>query len=351
MKAAALFGARDLRVIEVPYPSPTETQILLKVEACGICGSDLRMWREGPLPGQTGVIPGHEVAGVIVFVGSKTSGKWREGEKIALAADVNCAQCYYCQRGMYNLCENKKIIGRDIPGGLAEYMVLNEEILERGIIHGVPEGLSASEAAMAEPLASVIHLQRRLNIGPGTSVVVFGAGPIGCLHVELVKMRGAEVILVEIDKSRLEYVRNIVPADYFATNPSETADLIYNLTQGVGVDIAIVACPSASAQAQAVELARKGGTVVLFGGLPSSNPYTTLNANIIHYREIQILGAFSYCPWDHKDALRLLATRKINIQKYITEFDLQQASEVFALLADPESNKRVIKGIIVHRGT
>lgn len=348
MKAAVLSSACDLRIVETSDPNPTGTQILLRVEACGICGSDLRMWRDGP-PGNKGaVILGHEIAGVIVFVGSELRTRWQEGMRLAVAADVNCGICYYCRRGMYNLCENKKIIGRDLPGGMAEFMVLDKNVLEYGIVHPVPEGVSASEAAMAEPFASVVHLQRRLNIRPGDIVIVFGAGPIGCLHVEMAKLLGAEVVLLEVDEERLEHVKNIVPADHFSNpNKAETYKLVQEITRGVGADVAIVACPSASAQALAIELVKKSGVVVFFGGLPQHSPLTILNANIIHYREIKIEGAFSYCPWDHAIALRLIASKKILVNKYITEYPLAEVPNVFASLTDPTRGKKIIKAVII----
>ncbi|MEM1552411.1 MAG: alcohol dehydrogenase catalytic domain-containing protein [Candidatus Bathyarchaeia archaeon] len=348
MKAAVLYGPRDLRIVEDVTPDPKDTQILLKIEACGICGSDIRMWREGPPSGKGNIVLGHEIAASVLYTGAKIRTQWREGMRLAIAADVNCDSCYYCKRGLYNLCENKKIIGRDLPGGLADVMVLEDDVLQHGIMHLIPEGVTASEAAMAEPLASVVHLQKQLNIQPGTVVVVFGAGPIGCLHVELAKLQGAEVVLLEVDGNRLEYVKNITPADYFAKPcKTEIRELIQEVTQGVGADVAIVACSSADAQALAVELVRKRGIVVFFGGLSPTAPLTTLNANVVHYREIQIMGAFSYCPWDHELALQLIASRKIFVKKYITEYSLHEVPKVFSLLSDSVKGAKIIKAVII----
>jgi len=348
LKAAELHGPRDLRLVEIPKPLPLEDQVLLKVEACGVCGSDTRTWRSGPPRGQGPLIMGHEVVGTVVAKGPAAPKEFQEGSRWALGADINCGSCYFCMRGLYNLCLRKKIIGRVVPGGFAEYMLLDTEMINHGIFHPVMEGFSASDATLAEPLSSVVHLQERICVGPEDFVVVFGAGPIGCLHVELAHIRGARTALVEVSEKRWKLARELLPVDHLinAKHQSPVA-LVKELTGGLGADVAIVACPSASAQAQAVELVRKRGKVVVFGGLPEGKPFATLNANLIHYGEISVIGAFSYSPRHHALALELITSGKIKARKYITEFSLEELPQVFETLSDPERGTGILKAVVL----
>ena len=172
MKAAFLVGVREFEIRDVPDPVPPDDGLVLKVEACGVCGSDLRRWREGPPPGVDGITPGHEVSGVVEQVGKDVT-RYAPEDRIAIAPDVHCGYCYYCKRGLYNLCDNLRFLGitPGYPGGFAEKMVLTGEVLSNGIVHPAPDGLSLSHAAIAEPCCSVLAMHERA----GTSGLWAGA--------------------------------------------------------------------------------------------------------------------------------------------------------------------------------
>lgn len=341
---AAFLSKEGFVIKEIPEPKLHDVGIVLKVEACGICGSDIRIWRKREELSEP-VIRGHEITGTVV----ETKGEvpYQIGMRLALGADVNCLNCSYCRRGHYNLCVNKKILGNDLPGGFVQYMVLDKYLLEHGIINELPENVDFVEGTIAEPLSSIIAMQRRLNIGVGDVVVVFGAGPMGCLIANLSLMLGTRVILVDLIESRLKKARDILGDSVIYANSSENnvEALVKDVTNNIGADFAIVAAPSSQAQQLAVYVVRKRGTVVLFGGLPQTEPFTSLDANRIHYYEINVVGSFSYNPWDHKMALEFLSQKKIDARKYVKEFPLDMIEDVFEEISEGK-NIEYLKAVI-----
>ena len=344
MKAAFLTAPRTFEVRDVPDPDCPEDGLLLKVVTCGVCGSDLRRWKEGPSEIQGEYIPGHEIAGEVIAVGSKVS-RFRIGDCLAVAPDVHCGHCWYCERGMYNLCDNLKFVGISpgMPGGFAEKMVLTREILENGIVHKMPKGMPARLGSLAEPLSSVLAAHEKAGTGLGDTVVVLGAGPIGCLHVTVAKARGARVVVSEPSELRRKLASRFEPDALIDPSKTDLVAFVKDFTGGLGASVAICANPVAATQAQAVELTRKGGRIVLFGGLPKANPMTTLNANIIHYGEQEVVGAFSYRPVHHRMALELLYHREIPAEKLITHtFPLNEIDKAFEVAASGEGLKVMV---------
>jgi L-iditol 2-dehydrogenase len=344
VKAAYLVGVRSFEVREVPEPAIPEDGLLLQVEACGVCGSDLRRWREGPPQGVDGVVPGHEVAGVVIGVGADPA-RYAPGDRLAVAPDVHCGQCYYCRRGMYNLCDALRFLGitPGYPGGFAEKMALSGEVLANGIVHHMPQGLSYVQGALAEPCSSVLAAHHKAGTSLNDTVVVMGAGPIGCLHTAVAKARGARVIISEPSETRREMARRFEPLALIDPFHEDLADRVSELTGGLGADIVICANPVAATQTQAVEIVRKAGRVVLFGGLPKANPVATLDANRIHYGEIEVVGAFSYHPTYHELALDVLRRGLIPADLLVTHtFSFDQVAQAFETAASGEGLKVVV---------
>ncbi len=344
MKGAFLVGVREFEIREIPDPVPPGDGLVLKVEACGVCGSDLRRWKEGPPPGVDGITPGHEVAGAVVEVGKEVT-RYSPGDRLAIAPDVHCSQCYYCQRGMYNLCDDLRLVGitPGYPGGFAEKMVLTGEILANGIVHHMPQGLAYEVAAIAEPCCSVLAMHQKAGTGLGDTVVVLGAGPIGCLHVAIAKARGASGIVSEPIGRRREMIQAFGPDVVIDSTSEDVIARVRELTGGLGADIVVCANPVASTQTQAVEMVRKAGRVVLFGGLPKANPMTTLDGNIIHYGEIEVVGAFSYHPTYHELALDLLNRGVIPADLLISDvFPLEKVGQAFESAASGDVLKVIV---------
>ncbi len=345
MKAAVLIGPRSFEVREVATPSAPPDGLVLRVEACGVCGSDLRRWREGPPAGVMDMIPGHEVSGVVVEVGPDVK-EYAIGDRLAIAPDIHCGHCWYCERGQYNLCDNIRLLGitPGYPGGFAERMVLSGEVLANGIVHRVPEKLSDDFAAMAEPASSVLAAHAKANTGIDDRVVIIGAGPIGCLHVAVAQARGAATCIIDVSTQRLEMAQRFEPELALDGNAPDVVEQVRAWTGGLGADVVVCANPVAATQTQAVQMVRKGGRVVLFGGLPKANPMTSLDGNRIHYGEIDVVGAFSYHPTAHSSALDLFARGVIPVEKLITHrFPLDEVGKAFATADSGEGLKAVVK--------
>lgn len=351
MRAAFLVAPSTIELRDIPDPTCPEDGLLLAVRACGICGSDLRRWREGPSSGFAltrsaggDLIPGHEVAGTVLEVGPRVT-DWAPGDHLALAPDVHCGHCYFCRMGRYNLCDNLRAVGitPGYAGGLAERMALTGEILTRGIVHPMPSQMSFLHAALAEPCASVLAAHESAGTSPADTVIIIGAGPIGCAHVAIARARGAQTILSEPSPRRRELAGRFEPDHTIDPLHDDVVARVRDLTDGRGADIVICANPVAETQTQAVEMARKGGQVLLFGGLPKAKPMTTLDANRIHYGEIAVVGSFSYHPRMHALALDVLRRRLVPADRLITHtYSLDRVTEAFEMAASGEALKVVV---------
>jgi L-iditol 2-dehydrogenase len=316
VKAAVFEDLERITVKQVPDPDLDAGSIIVKVEACGLCGSDIRNFHSGLRSGIKGQIMGHEIAGAVVNV-DKAVSRFSVGDRVAIAPDVSCGVCAYCRRGWVNLCVAHRMIGTHWPGGFAQLILLPAEVLAHGMVHRMPEGLSFDEAALSEPASSVLASQERAGVGRGDTVLIFGDGPIGCLHLEVARSRGAARIIV-VGLGRLAQVKAFSPDFLIDAASQEPVVEVMKITGGSGADIAISATPLAETQAQAVDAVRKRGTVVLFGGLPKNNPMTAINANLIHYNEIMVMGSFSYPASMHEKALMVIREGRIDAKKYFT---------------------------------
>ncbi len=241
----------------MPIPQCPGDGVLLAFKACGVCGSDLRRWREGPAPGAI-TVPGHEFAGEVVEVGSRVVG-YAVGDHLAVAPDVHCLRCWYCSVGLYNLCDDMTMIGitPGFHGGLAEYCVLPAHALAGGTIHRMPGSLSWPQGALAEPLSSVQACHEDIGTTLGDTVLVMGAGPIGCLHTAIAHLRGARVILSEPNELRRRMAMPFAPELLLDPMTQDVVAEVKAFTGGLGADSAICANPVAATHQQAVDAVRK----------------------------------------------------------------------------------------------
>jgi L-iditol 2-dehydrogenase len=244
--------------------------------------------------------------------------------------DTPCGECEYCLGGNEHVCENKLEFGKHFPGGFAEYVLVPQVVVEKGWVRRVPEGLSYDAATLVEPLSSCVHAQHISGIGRGDNIVVIGAGPIGCMHLQLARHRGARsVTMVEISGARLSLVQAFSPD--LVIDPSK-GDMVesFRAVYPVGADVAIVACPSPEAVSQAVLVTRKCGRVVIFGGLPKDRAGVCLDGNYIHYEEISVMGSYAYTRAENDEALELVRTGVVRPENYITQvFCLDDVVQAF----------------------
>jgi L-iditol 2-dehydrogenase len=344
MKSACLTGPKTIELRHLPDPQAPPDGLVLRVEACGVCGSDLRRWLEGPPAGAADFVQGHELAGVVVEVGAGAN-RFKVGDRIALAPDIHCGQCWYCRRGLYNLCTDLRLLGitPGYPGGFSQFVQLTAEVLANGIVHPMPEGLSFPEGGLAETLSSVLASHHHCGLNLGETMVVLGSGPIGCLHTVLGQARGARVIVAEPNPVRRQIAARFQPEAIIDVTTQDVVSEVKRLTGGLGADVVICANPVGSTQTQAVEMSRRGGRVVLFGGLPKANPMVSLNSNLIHYGERVVLGAFSYHPSYHEEALQVLARKVVNADAFITHTrPLSGVAEAFQIAASGEALKVMV---------
>ena len=281
MKAALYKGPKDLNVVEVDKPKPSDNQILIKVKACATCGTDAKIFNHGHPRLTPPQIIGHEIAGEIVEIGARVN-NFKVGDRVQVIAAIPCGQCWLCQSGRMTICQNQLSMGYQFAGGFAEFMIIPDEVIRVNGVNKIPENVSFDEAAVTEPLACVLNSQQILQITKGDVVLVMGSGPIGCLHVRVARALGAtKVFLADINGGRVKLASDVVKPD--ATIDMSTQDLaaeMKKLTDGRGPNIIITAAPSGKAQEDAISMVSAGGKVSFFGGLPKENPFINCDANI-----------------------------------------------------------------------
>ncbi len=332
MKAAVLEGIERMVVRDIPDPVlEDEASVILKVYACAVCGSDIRIYHYGNPRVHPPQVIGHEVAGEVVAAGSQVS-HLHVGERVAISADVPCGVCNWCRDGLGNMCATNYAIGYQFPGGFAEMMLLNATTVRFGAVHRIPDNLSYDEASLAEPLACVINGLERCNIALGETVVVIGAGPAGCMLMRLARSYGAtKVLAVQRSSARFEVAKRLGGADdVFSSQEADPVNAVLQATNGEGADVVITANSSVESHTQALQMARNRGRINFFGGLPKGSPAINLESNLIHYKELTLTGSHGSVPRQHRLALELISAGVIRTGEYITHhFTLDQIDQAF----------------------
>src|SRR5690606_30546802 len=214
MRVARFYAPGDIRLEDVPEPTPGPDEVKIRVRACSTCGTDVKISRFGHHHIVPPRVMGHEIAGEVVEVGSDVSGGWAPGDRVQVIAAIPDGTCEECRRGRLTICPNQVSMGYHFDGGFAEYMIVPREVLAVDGLNRIPDGVGFDEASVAEPFACAINAQELAGVGEGDDVVVMGAGPIGCLHVRLARARGARrVILVELSPQRLAMAAELVEPD------------------------------------------------------------------------------------------------------------------------------------------
>ena len=338
-------GPQNILLKENAIPILEPGSVLLKVESCAVCGSDLRIYKEGNSRITPPHIIGHEISGTIVEIGKGVE-KFNIGDRIAIGADVPCGKCIHCTSDRPNCCDINYAMGYQFEGGFSEYLVLDPLVVEIGPVTKFSDSISFDAAALAEPLACCINgYEVGLFKGTGT-VVVFGAGPIGILLAMIGKVYGAtKIILIDINKSRLErahnYCESALLINSLEMNPVEE---VLALTNGKGADLVFTACPAVEAHEQAIRILGKRGVANLFGGLPKTASSISLLSNFIHYKEAYITGSHGSTPKQHKMAMELIEQNKIDTSSLITHsYSLHDIDRAFSMAQSGEALKVMVK--------
>jgi L-iditol 2-dehydrogenase len=324
MNAVVVHAPLKFGVEKVPIPEVPAGGLLLKVEAVGLCGSDLRTLRSGHHRVTLPWIIGHEICGRVVQTGAAYQGSWQTGDLLAVGPLAYCGRCDFCFNGQLELCEGYREIGQSWPGGMAEYIAIPEECVRLGTIRAVPTQTDPARAAISEPVSSCIHAQEKGGVSLGDTVVIFGAGPIGCIHTSLARSHGADkIILVDVLDERLRLAEAFEPDAALNATKVDLVSEVLRLTGGAGPDVVITATPSPVAQIQAVEMARKGGRILLFGGLPTDQSKPGVDMNLVHYNALHLIGTTTFAPRHQLLALKLLLSDRIPAERLITRFPLE----------------------------
>ena len=334
MRAVVYHAPQDLRLENVPQPAVPPDSLLLRVGSSSICGTDLRIYHGAHrmYPAGTTRIPGHEVAGEIVEVGSQVK-ELHAGQRVFVAPNMGCGHCQQCVSGRNNLCADFTAFGINMDGSFAEYMLVPPAAIRQGNLIPISADLDPAVAALIEPFACVLRGQDAVNVRVGDSVLVIGAGPIGIMHVLLARLRGAgKVILSELLPERLEQARRFDPDRL--VNPAEEnlAGAIAEETQGRGVDVIQIAAPAHRAQEEALDLAAIGGRINFFGGLPKDRPNITFNSNTVHYKELLVTGTTACSTSDCHRAADIVLSGRVDLSGLVSaRFLLEEVDEAFAL--------------------
>lgn len=319
MNALVVRAPGDYGIERKEIPKVPEGGLKLKVLACGLCGSDLRTLRSGHRKVKLPYTIGHEISAMVEEAGNDYDGPWEIGDKLAVSPLVFCGKCIFCQSGEYEYCSQYQEIAQSWPGGFAEYLALPEEALKHGCIQKIPEGLDPVHATITEPLSSCINAQEKGNINSGDTVLILGAGPIGTLHVELARARGAkQVIVADISEDRLKLAEAYSPDLIIDTLKQDLKEEVLKATGGYGPSVIITANPDPAAQVIAIDLARKGGRILIFGGLPADKAVPGINMNTVHYNSLHLIGTTIFAPRHNQLALDLLASGQISGNKFIS---------------------------------
>jgi L-iditol 2-dehydrogenase len=313
MKAAVLYGREEVRVEEVAVPPIEKGDVLVRVRAALTCGTDVKVFRRGYHAKM--IVPpalfGHELAGDIVKVGSHVE-NFRVGQRIVAANSAPCLNCYYCRKGLENLCEDLLFNN----GAYAEYIRIPARIVQRNM-YEIPPHLSYQDAALIEPLACVLKGLEETNVRPGDNVVVIGQGPIGLMFVRLAKVYGARVIALGRRQSQLDRALRMGAHDALInTDPESVIREVKNLTGGYGADVVIEAVGNPDTWELAVRLLRRGGTAQFFGGCPSDTRIT-LETQLLHYSEIKCIASFHHTPAYIRKALDVVSRGDISARDFV----------------------------------
>jgi len=337
MKAALLYGLKDLRLEDVAVPEIQAGEVLVRVKAATTCGTDLKIFQRGyvekvvKLP----TIFGHEWAGDVVQVAEGMD--WpKVGMRVRAGNSAPCLHCTMCQKGKYNLCENMIWLW----GAYAEYIKVPSRMVLINM-QELPQHLSYEEAAVTEPLACVLHGVDDTQVGLGDTVVIIGAGPIGLLHLLTVKRIGVrKVIVIDLVDERLDYARKL-GADETINGKEDVVEEVRKLTDGYGADVVIEAIGLPSTWEQALKLVRKGGKVLEFGGCPPGTEIR-IDAERLHYGELTLLGTFHTTPLHFRKALNLIASRTIDVRPLITQkMSLDHIKDAFEVLSTSKTEIKI----------
>jgi L-iditol 2-dehydrogenase len=337
MKAIVYRGKDDLQLEEIPVPEIGAGEVLVKIDTCGICGTDLKKIKEGLVPAPR--IFGHEMAGTIVKTGAGVSA-WNEGERVAVYHHIPCQNCYYCSVKAFSMCEKYKVTGTTAGytpagGGFAEYIRVMDWIVEEGMVR-LPENVTYEMASFLEPVNTCLKCIRTARVKPGETVLITGQGPIGLLLAQIAKLHGAKVIATDFIETRLQKSRSLGVDLALKADDPNLKDIIKSQTEGRGVDLAIVATANSQVVNFAMESVRYAGRVMLFAQTHLGD-LCPIDLGMVCAHEKEILGSYSSSVELNREVEELVFSRKIDVESLISHrFSLDDFKPAIDLALHPD---------------
>ncbi|MGH2674218.1 MAG: alcohol dehydrogenase catalytic domain-containing protein [Actinomycetota bacterium] len=349
MRAAVMADVGAVGLEDVPEPRLDPAGALLRVEACGICGTDARTFFNGDPRAPAPWVLGHEPVGVLTEVGSEADlpPGVVEGDRVFLGSILTCGECQWCTNGYQNMCELHELYGYDpYPGAYAEVAAVPPIATKN--LFSLPDDLPSFLATVADPFACALNGVEILDPRYGDTVVILGCGPIGCWQTILCRDRGVgRLLLSDVSADRLDRALSIVGRfvdDAFVAGEDNGVEEVNRRTEGEGADRIIVAAPSKEAQAAALLMAGRRARVVYFAGLPKHDPMSTLDINQLHYKELAILGAYGATHRQYRITMGYLNRRRDDLEPIVTHrLPLEGIADGFEAIGSGEALKVVIE--------
>lgn len=337
MKALLLTAPSQLELVDFPNPQPAADEVLLRIRACGICGSDVHGWDGSSGRRHPPLIMGHEAAGEIISAGPQVAG-WNPGDRVTFDSTISCGTCRFCAAGQVNLCENRRVVGVSPAeykqhGAFAEFVALPGRILYR-----LPDALPFEQAAMVEPVSIAVHAVKRTTVAPGSTAVVVGSGMIGLLVIQALRWAGAaQIVAVDLADNRLALARQLGATHAFNPGRDDVVKEVAKITGGLGAETSFEVVGFTPTLNQAIAVLRRGGACVLVGNLSPQTDKFPLQAVVT--KEITITGSCASAG-EYSLCLDLIARGVIDVKPMIeTVAPLAEGADWFSKLSAKDGGK------------
>lgn len=318
IKAAVLENIGKISIEERPQPQCQPGDILLAVEVCGLCRTDMKAYIAGQRDLRLPRVLGHEITATVLEA-CEANG-FRPGDRVQVAPGIACGNCRFCRQGLDHLCDQMEIMGFHRDGGFQEYLLIPAAAVKTGILNHIPAGLSFEEACMAEPLACAINMQDALKVGDGDVVILWGGGPLGVLNARLAKSRGVkEVIVVENHSDRLRHLEGLLNDCHLAADLKDLVKTLATVTEQGQADVVIPCCPDPEAFRGSLQICAKRGRIGFFSGLTPCPDLTNTEWNLIHYLELTVIGAYGCSVNHNRTAMQLIKRKDVIVKDLITK--------------------------------
>ncbi len=339
----AILESKTVKIVNIDLPKVNKNDVLVRMKACGICGSDLEK-----IYGKYGMKSskiGHEPAGEITEVG-KDVRNYTVGERVFIHHHVPCYSCHYCYNEDFTMCDKYQTSNIE-PSGLSEYILVPEWNVLRGGLVKLPDNINFNQAALIEPIACCLRSINKINLKRADKIAIFGAGPTGLIHMILAKLFGAsKIVIIDINEFRLNFAKNIEPSittiNLKDANDNEFNNRVFSSSGGMGVDVSIISTSSLDAFVKSISITRRGGTVSLFG-VPSKDSGLKIDLNQIYSKELKIIPSYATSEKEIHQTITLLENNVIDIEPLIThKFSLSDSYDALEHAHKAKDSMKII---------